>query len=157
MPLLGGGLAVAALALPLNVDRSLIVNHEYDNGRTGALAPTEVGAISAYIAPRRHGSRYEFAAAVPTEVAALIVHDLQPILSLTSYNQHELVPIPQLARLVSSGQLRFAILNGACGRHSSRLSAACSPGAAWVRAHGVDVSRRAGLAHSHVLYELRTR
>jgi hypothetical protein len=121
------------------------------------MSPSEVNAITSYIAARRHGARYEFAAADPIEVGALVVKGRQPILSLTSYDANELIPLPRLARLVGSGQLRFAVLDGACGPHSSRLSPACAPGAAWVRAHGVDVSRRAGLARSHVLYQLRSR
>jgi 4-amino-4-deoxy-L-arabinose transferase-like glycosyltransferase len=157
LPLLVAGLLLLTLALPLEVDGSEIRNHETDSGLTGAMTPRAVDAISSYIAANRHGARYEFAAADPIAVAALIVKDMQPILSLTSYNANELIPTSRLASLVASGALRFAILGGGCGPHSSRLSPACSVGAAWVRAHGVDVSRRAGLPHSHVLYELGSR
>jgi 4-amino-4-deoxy-L-arabinose transferase-like glycosyltransferase len=157
VPLLAGGLALATLALPLQVDASLISNHEFDNGRTGAMSTSEVNAISAYIGARAPHTRYEFAAADPTEVGSLIIHDQRPVLSLTSYGAHELVPIPRLAALVASGQLRFAVLNGGCSSRTSRISPACSTGAAWVRAHGTDVSARAGLQHRHVLYHLGTR
>ncbi|HEY2570140.1 MAG TPA: glycosyltransferase family 39 protein [Solirubrobacteraceae bacterium] len=157
LPLLIVGLALLTLALPLEVDGSEIRNHETDSGLTGAMNTREVNAISSYIAAHRHGARYEFAAADPIAVGALIVKDLQPMLSLTSYNAHELIPTRRLAQLVASGALRFAILDGGCGPHTSRLSPACSAGAAWVRAHGVDVSRRAGLPHSHVLYQLGSR
>ncbi|MGH2851733.1 MAG: glycosyltransferase family 39 protein [Solirubrobacteraceae bacterium] len=155
--LLAAGLAVAGLALPATVDRSLIRNHEYDNGRTGAMAPSEVREISAYIGAHRRRARYEFAAADPSEVGALIVAERQPILSLTSYDAHELLPIPRLAALVAHGALRFAVIDGRCTPHTSRRSAACSPGAAWVRSHGTDVSLRAGLHRTHVLYALRVR
>jgi hypothetical protein len=157
LPLLVAGLALLTLALPLEVDGSEIRNHEFDSGRTGAMSTREVNAISSYIAAHRGGARYQFAAADPISVAALIVKDLQPILSLTSYNANELIPTPRLGQLVASGALRFAILDGGCGPGTSRLSPACSPGAAWVRAHGIDVSRRAGLPHSHVLYQLGSR
>jgi hypothetical protein len=156
--LLAGGLALATLALPLAVDASLIRNHEFDSGRTGAMGAATVEQISRYI--DTHGgahTRYEFAAADPTEVAALILHDRRPILSLTSYDAHELLPIPRLAALVAGGRLRFALLDGGCNPRSGGQSPACSPGAAWVRSHGIDVSRRAGLANDHVLYLLRTR
>jgi hypothetical protein len=156
--LLAAGLGVVALALPLQVDASLIANHEFDSGRTGAMGSGEVDAISAYI--DRHGgehTRYEFAAADPTEVASLILHDRRPILSLTSYNAHELLATGYLAELVRSGRLRFAVLDGGCDPRTGSLSPACSPGAAWVRAHGIDVSTAAGLPHRHVLYLLRTR
>ena len=157
VPLLAGGLALATLALPLQVDASLISNHEFDSGRTGAMGTGEVDAISAYIRANGAGARYEFVAADPTEVASLIIHDRRPILSLTSYGPHELLPIARLASLVASGQLRFAVLNGGCGSRASRQTAACSPGAAWVRTHGTDVSAVARLPHRHVLYRLGTR
>jgi hypothetical protein len=155
--LLAAGLAVAGLALPATVDRSLIRNHEYDNGRTGAMAPSEVREIGAYIGAHRRHARYEFAAADPSEVGALIVAERQPILSLTSYDAHELLPISRLAELVADGALRFAVIDGRCTPHTSRRSAACSPGAAWVRSHGTDVSLRAGLHRTHVLYVLSVR
>jgi hypothetical protein len=152
------GLGLATLALPLQVDASEIHNAEFDSGRTGAMGSGTVDAISRYI--RAHGgahTRYEFAAADPTEVGALILHDHRAILSLTSYDSHELLAIPRLRALVADGQLRFALLDGGCDPRDRSTSPACSPGAAWVRTHGIDVSRRAGLPHSHVLYLLRTR
>jgi 4-amino-4-deoxy-L-arabinose transferase-like glycosyltransferase len=157
VPLLAVGLGLATLALPLQVDASLISNHEFDSGRTGAMGTGEVDAISAYIGAHAAGSRFEFAAADPTEVGSLIVHERQPILSLTSYNAHELLPIARLEALVASGQLRFAVLDGDCDPRTSGRSPACSAGAAWVRAHGTDVSTLAGLPHRHVLYRLGTR
>ena len=158
VPLLAVGLGVAALALPLQVDASLIHNHEFDSGRTGAMSAHTVDAISSYIARHGGGARYEFAAADPTEVGDLIIHDVRPILSLTSYDANELLAIPRLRALVASGQLRFAVLDGGCGHSAAaRLLPGCAPGAAWVRAHGIDVSRRAGLYESGVLYRLRTR
>ena len=72
--------------------------------------------------------------------------------------EHELIPLPRLAALVASGELRFAVLDGGCGEtRAAHLLPGCSSGAAWVRAHGIDVSRRAGLGHGGVLYRLRTR
>jgi len=159
VPLLAAGLALTTLALPLQVDASLIANHEFDSGRTGAMGATTVARISSFI--DTHGgahTRYEFAAADPTEVASLILRDRRPILSLSAYGSHELLAIPRLAALVAGGELRFAVLDGGCDRRGGGgQSPACSPGAAWVRSHGVDVSRRAGLGHDHVLYLLRTR
>ena len=113
VPLLAGGLAVAALALPLYVDRSLIVNHEYDSGQTGAMATSEVNAISAYLARHNRGARYEFAAATPTEVAALIIKDMRPILSLTSSGSHELLAGASAGR--ARGERRAALRRGQRG------------------------------------------
>jgi 4-amino-4-deoxy-L-arabinose transferase-like glycosyltransferase len=156
LALVTAGFALATMALPLQVDASLISNHEYDNGRTGALGANVVEAISSYIHAHAAGTRYEFVASNATEVGALIVRDLRPILSLTSYNNHELVAVPRLRGLVATGQVRFAVLGGGCSKRTP-LSADCSIGADWVRSHGTDVSRRAGLAHSHLLYRLGTR
>lgn len=155
MPLLGAGLAIAALALPLDVDHSLIANHEFDSGRTGAMATSEVDTISAYLERHEPRARYEFAAADPSEVGALIVKDLRPILSLTSSGSHELVSVARLVELTTRGELRYVVIDGACGAHTPRSSPACSAGAAWTRAHGVDVSRAIGLQRSDVLYRLR--
>jgi uncharacterized membrane protein (GlpM family) len=158
LPLLATGLGLATLALPLQVDASLIHNHEFDSGRTGALSTRYVKSIGSYIAANNGAARYEFAAADPTEVGALIVSDGQPMLSLTSYNAHELLPIPRLRSLVASGELRFAVLDGGCGSSvAARALSGCSPGAKWVRTHCTDVSLRAGLPHRGVLYLLQTR
>ncbi len=155
---LAGGLALAALALPFQVDASLISNHEFDSGRTGALSAAYVHDIGSYTAAHAPHARYEFAAADPTEVGALIVADGRPILSLTSYNQHELLAISRLRALVANGQLRFAVLAGGCGHGAAAAQLpGCSQGAKWVRSHGTDVSLRAGLPHRGVLYLLRTR
>ncbi|HEY1775924.1 MAG TPA: glycosyltransferase family 39 protein [Solirubrobacteraceae bacterium] len=156
--LLAAGIGLATLALPLQVDASLIRNHEFDSGRTGALSSTYVHAIGGYIGRHNGVARYEFAAADPTEVGALVVVDQEPILSLTSYDAHELLPIGRLRSLVASGELRFAVLDGGCGTSAAaRVLPGCSPGADWVRAHGIDVSLRAGLPHRGVLYRLTTR
>ena len=51
----------------------------------------------------------------------------------------------QLQRLIKEGQVRYAFLNTTCGRHGSALNPACSAPAKWIRAHGTDVSSKAGL------------
>ncbi len=153
----GTGLAVVAVGLPLGVCISEISNHEYDSGHTGVIAAKEVDDISRYISARRDGARYEFVVADPSEVGAIIVHDLQPILSLTAYDQHELLPIGRLASLVAHGEVRFAYIGGPCVPSDVLELAPCSPGARWVRTHGIDVSRAAGLPQGAVLYLLPRR
>jgi hypothetical protein len=49
--LIGGALAIAAVALPLRIAVGLVQDHEYDSGNTGVIATSEVDAISHYIAP----------------------------------------------------------------------------------------------------------
>ncbi|MGD0197944.1 MAG: glycosyltransferase family 39 protein [Solirubrobacteraceae bacterium] len=150
-------LTVAAIALPLRVAIGLVSSHEYDSGNTGVIAPSEVDAISSYIAAHSDGARYEFVVADPSSVGDLIIRELRPILSLTSYNEHELLPLPRLAALVDTGAVRFAYIGGPCVPADKLELPRCSPGAAWVRAHGIDVSRKIGVDRPDVLYFLRRR
>lgn len=155
--LIGGGLAVVAVALPLRIAIGEITSHEYDSGYTGVIPPTELADISNYIHTNRDGARYEFVVADPSTVGSIIVRDLQPILSLTSYNEHELLPVSRLAALVAGGEVRFAFIGGPCVPANQLELPRCSPGARWVRAHGVDVSRQIGLPRPGVLYLLPRR
>ncbi|MGA2471073.1 MAG: glycosyltransferase family 39 protein [Solirubrobacteraceae bacterium] len=155
--LAAAGLAVVAFGLPLGVCIGLIDNHEYDSGHTGVIATREVDDISSYIRTHRDGAHYEFVVADPSEVGAIIVHDVQPILSLTSYDQHELLPVSKLASLVARGEVRFGYIGGPCVPSDLLELAPCSPGARWIRAHGIDVSHAAGLPHGAVLYLLPRR
>jgi hypothetical protein len=116
-----------------------------------------VDAISSYIAAHRGHARYEFVVADPSSVGDIIIRDLRPILSLTSYNQHELLAVARLAALVRSGAVRFAYIGGPCIRADKLELPRCSPGAVWVRAHGVDVSRKIGLSRPDILYFLPRR
>jgi hypothetical protein len=151
---LGGALAVAALTLPVDMTIGLISHHESDGGRVGYISPATVKTFSRYLRAHRGGARYEFAAGAATQAAALIVHDVQPVLVLTSFNGRPLISVPRLASLVEQGQVRYAILSGDCGPHEARTMPACSPLAFWVRAHGVDVSRAAGLSRPKLLWQL---
>jgi 4-amino-4-deoxy-L-arabinose transferase-like glycosyltransferase len=155
--LLGAGLGAAALVLPLRVSLGLVANHEYDSGFTGFIGPATVAEISGYISAHRDGAHYEFVVADPSTVGSLIVHDLQPILSLTSYGDHELLATPRLARLVSTGAVRFAYIGGPCVPRNQLELPRCSAGASWVRAHGIDVSRTIGLDQPDMLYFLPRR
>jgi 4-amino-4-deoxy-L-arabinose transferase-like glycosyltransferase len=154
---LGGALVVVAVALPLRVAVGLVQDHEYDSGNTGVIASREVSEISDYIAAHRDGAKYEFVVADPSSVGDLIIREVQPILSLTSYNQHELLPVPRLEHLVVVGAVRFAYIGGPCVPSDKLELPRCSPGAAWVRRHGIDVSLRIGLPHADVLYFLPRR
>jgi 4-amino-4-deoxy-L-arabinose transferase-like glycosyltransferase len=155
--LIGGALTIGAVALPLRVAVGLVQAHEYDSGNTGVIAASEVNAIGNYIGAHRDGARYEFVVADPSSVGDLIIRELRPILSLTSYNQHELLPVGKLAALVRSGSVRFAYIGGPCAPKNKLELPRCSPGAAWVRAHGVDVSLKLGLTRPDILYFLPRR
>jgi hypothetical protein len=155
--LIGGALAIAAVALPLRIAVGLVQAHEYDSGNTGVIATSEVAAISHYIAAHRGHAHYEFVVADPSSVGDIIIRDRRPILSLTSYNRHELLKVGRLAALVRSGAVRFAYIGGPCVPGNKLELPRCSEGAAWVRAHGVDVSRRIGLQRTDILYFLPSR
>jgi 4-amino-4-deoxy-L-arabinose transferase-like glycosyltransferase len=155
--LVGTALALTVVALPLRIAVGLVQDHEYDSGNTGVIASGEVNAISDYIAFHREGAHYEFVVADPSSVGDLIIHDAQPILSLTSYNQHELLTVSRLAALVRSGAVRFAYIGGPCIPGDALELPRCSPGAIWVRKHGIDVSAKIGLSRPDVLYLLPRR
>ena len=77
-----------------------------------------------------------------------------PIVILTSYSARVFTSVARLQRLIAQGRVRYAFLNSSCPRRPSALNAACSAPAQWVRAHGTDVSRQAGLSRRKVLWLL---
>jgi len=142
------------LALPLSADLVAIRNGVTDAGYVGALPSSEQHPLSAYLRAHQGGARYEVAAESATSIGSLIVQDARPVLVLTTYNARVFTTIPQLQRLIAEGKVRYAFLNTFCGRHVATLNAACSAPARWVRAHGADVSRQAGLEREGVLWLL---
>ena len=156
-PVLAGALAVATLVMPVAIARGLAIHHEDDAGHVGAMAPSQTASLSAYLHAHGDGAHYELASAAATQAGALIARDGLPVLVLTSYNARPLVPVSRLAELVASGAVRYALLEGGCGPRTSRQLAQCSSDAAWVRAHGQDVSKAAGLTRPRLLWRLRRR
>ncbi len=146
----------AILALPLRIDVSAIENDVTDAGYVGALPGEQLNAISSYIRAHRQGARYELAAESATEIGALIVADREPVVILTTYDARVLTTVPQLQRLIAKGEVRYAFLNTFCGASATYYSnnAACSAPSRWIRAHGTDVSRAAGLKRPGLLYLL---
>ncbi len=145
---------VAVLALPLSADFTSIGNGVTDAGYVGALPSEEQRVLSAYLREHQDSARYEVAAESATSIGSLIVQDARPVLVLTTYNGRVFTTVAQLQRLIGEGQVRYAFLNTFCGKQISTINAACSAPARWVRAHGSDVSRRAGLAHGGLLWLL---
>ncbi len=143
----------ALLAIPLVVSVEAVADHSSDAGNVGALAPAEQRALSAYLLAHQAGARYELAAASATSVASLIVQDQRPVLMLTTYNGLPFTSVDHLRTLIAQGAVRYAFLNSACPRGAPKTAAGCAPAALWIRAHGIDVSRQAGL-HSGVLWQL---
>jgi 4-amino-4-deoxy-L-arabinose transferase-like glycosyltransferase len=158
-PLAGATIAltlVAVLALPLRLDVAAIHDKVDDAGHVGALSHEELTLVSAYTRAHRHGARYELAAASATEIGALIVKDVEPVLILTTYDGRVLTDVAELRRAIAAGEVKYAFLNETCdpSAPSAQTNAACSEPVRWIRAHGRDVSRAAGLSRGGLLYLL---
>jgi hypothetical protein len=136
---------VAILAVPLSADVTAIDSHVTDAGYVGALPTEEQRLLSAYLRAHQGSAKYEVASVSATGIGSLIVQDARPVLVLTSYGSRVFTSVPRLERLIAEGKVRYAFLNASCSRHGSALNPGCSAPAKWVRAHGTDVSSRAGL------------
>jgi hypothetical protein len=145
---------VAVLAVPLGADVTAIEEHTTDAGYVGALPTEEQNLVSAYLRAHQGTARYQVAAESATQIGSLIVKDARPIVVLTTYNGRVFTTVPKLEALIARGEVRFAFLNSYCPKRPSPTNAACSTPAKWVRAHGQDVSRAAGLHQGKVLYLL---
>jgi 4-amino-4-deoxy-L-arabinose transferase-like glycosyltransferase len=135
----------ALLAIPLVASVEAVADHTSDAGNVGALAPTEQRALSAYLLAHQTHAHYELAAGASTSVASLIVQDQRPVLMLTTYNGLPFTSVARLQTLIAQGAVRYAFLNSVCPRGAPKSNAGCAPAALWIRAHGADVSRQAGL------------
>jgi hypothetical protein len=140
--------------MAVSADVTSIDNGVTDAGYVGALPSEEQRLVSAYLRAHQGGARYEVVAESATQIGSLIVQDARPVIVLTTYGARVFTPVAKLERLIAQGQVRYAFLNSLCGRHSSSLNAACSAPARWVRAHGKDVSRQAGLGQDKLLWLL---
>ena len=145
---------IAVLAIPVSADITAIDTHVTDAGYVGALPSEEQRLVSAYLRAHQRGARYEVAAESATGIGALVVQDARPIVVLTSYNARVFTSVAKLRHLIARGDVRYAFLNTSCGRRGAAVNPACAAPARWVRAHGTDVSRQAGLARRGLLWLL---
>lgn len=144
----------ALLAIPLVASVRAVADHTSDAGNVGALAPSEQHALSTYLLAHQAHAHYELAAGASTSVASLIVQDQRPVLMLTTYNGLPFTSVARLRALIAQGAVRYAVLNSTCPRGApNKTNAGCAPAALWIRAHGSDVSRQAGL-HPGLLWQL---
>ncbi len=125
-----------------------------DAGYVGALPREEQRLVSAYIRTHQGDARYEVAAESATQIGSLVVQEARPMLILTTYDGRVFTTVAALQRRIAAGEVKYAFLNSFCGKHISRINAACSEPARWIRAHGTDVSRQAGLSRGGVLWLL---
>ncbi|MEA2382599.1 MAG: hypothetical protein QOH72_2570, partial [Solirubrobacteraceae bacterium] len=166
---LGAGVALAArgragrpvaLAFAAVVAAGAIVSvraaaaHATDSGRPGWIAPARVAALSAYLRSHDGATADEVATVVPSKAAQLIARDGRPVLVLASVDGRQLVAPRALARAAAAGRVRYALLGNRC---TVTGTAACTPVAAWIRAHCTDVSAAAGQPAARLLYRLPAR
>jgi 4-amino-4-deoxy-L-arabinose transferase-like glycosyltransferase len=145
---------LSVLALPVSVDVTAIENRVGDAGYVGALPGDEQRQVSSYLLARQGSARYEMAAESATQIGSLIVQDARPVVILTTYEARVFTSVARLQRLIARGEVRYAFLNTYCGQVASKVNAACSAPARWIRAYGTDVSRQAGLSRHKVLWLL---
>ena len=135
--------SVAVLAVPAAGAVTVAREHHSDAGLPSRMPPGEVARLSAFLAGHEGGARFEVASATVVRAAPLIVHDGRPVLMLTSLDGRPLLSAGRLARLVSGGQVRYALLGrGACATSAGRT---CAPAVRWAMSHSRDVSTSAGL------------
>jgi 4-amino-4-deoxy-L-arabinose transferase-like glycosyltransferase len=144
---------LAIAAIPVSVDVTAIENRVSDAGYIGALPGAEQRELSAYLIAHQGSAHYELAAESATGIGSLIVQDARPVVILTTYEARVFTNVAKLQRLIAEGQVRYAFLETYCGPYST-TNAACSAPVKWIRAHGTDVSRQAGLSHDKTLYLL---
>jgi hypothetical protein len=145
---------LSVLALPVSTDVTAIRNRVGDAGYVGALPGEEQRQVSSYLLAHQGSARYEMAAESATQIGSLIVQDARPVVILTTYEARVFTSVAKLERLIAKGEVRYAFLNTYCGRVASKVNAACSTPAKWIRAHGTDISRQAGLSRHKVLWLL---
>ena len=78
----------------------------------------------------------------------------EPVLMLTSYRSRPLLSVPQLARIVRTGQVRYFVIGQRCASALTRATAACPTTARWAIAHSTDISRATGIGHGKLLYRI---
>jgi 4-amino-4-deoxy-L-arabinose transferase-like glycosyltransferase len=148
-------LALAAvIAVGAVVSVRAAAAHATDSGRPGWIAPARVAALSAYLRAHDGAAADEVATVAPSKAAQLIARDGRPVLVLASVDGRQLVTPAALARAVADGRVRYALVGDRC---TVAGSAGCTPVAAWIRAHGTDVSAAAGQPAPGLLYRLPAR
>ena len=145
---------VAVLAIPLKANFTAIADRVSDAGLVGELPGVQQRPLSAYLLAHQDGAFYEVAAESATAVGSLIVQDGRPVLVLTTYDARVFTSVSKLKRLIAEGKVRYAFLNTFCAGPAQSVNPACSAPARWVRAHGTDISIKAGLPQGGLLYLL---
>jgi hypothetical protein len=144
------------LAAPTARSLSYVSAGASDSGHLGAAAPKLVTDLSRYLAPRTRGERYEAAVLGYASAAPLIIRDARSLLIMTGIKRRPLTSVAALSSAVARGQVRYAVVGGACGTIGLRRVAKCGPAATWIRTHATDVTRATGLRSRGELFRFRT-
>lgn len=142
------------LAIPLAGALRGVRENISDTNRLGVLHAGELQPLSAYLRAHQGSAYYEAAFDSGTKMGELVVRDARPILVLSTLSGRVFTPVARLRALAAQGRVRYALINTVCGPHSTAANAACTAPARWVIAHGVDVSRAAGLPRDGLLWRL---
>jgi 4-amino-4-deoxy-L-arabinose transferase-like glycosyltransferase len=159
----GGLIACLAVVVVLTAGSIAIVRaRTSDGGGAGSISATELASLSRYLTVHRGHARYEFAAVEAYQAGPLIAADGQPALILASSPYHPLVSTAGLSHAAAAGKVRYVFVSprGSGSGNAVRFvggSLRRAPMVAWVRRHGTDVSRSAGLAHTGALYRIDPR
>jgi len=145
---------LALLAIPLSTSLRDVRDNVSDTNRLGVLHAGELQPLSTYLRAHQGTAYYEAAFDSGTKMGELVVRDARPILVLTTLNGKVFTSVARLRALAAAGRVRYAFLDTLCGPHSPASDADCTAPARWVQAHGVDVSRQAGLPRSGMLWKL---
>ncbi|MGH2832832.1 MAG: glycosyltransferase family 39 protein, partial [Solirubrobacteraceae bacterium] len=150
-----GALAIVCLlAIPLWASLRSVHENVSDTNRLGVLHSGELKPLSAYLRAHQGSAYYEAAFDSGTKMGELVERDARPILVLTTLEGRLFTSVARLRALAGAGKVRYAVLDQGCGAHSSSSNPDCSAPARWIRAHGVDVSKQAGLPHTGMLWRL---
>jgi 4-amino-4-deoxy-L-arabinose transferase-like glycosyltransferase len=145
---------VCLLAIPLWSSLRAVRENVSDTNPLGVLHRGELAPLSAYLRAHQSRAYYEAAFDSGTKMGELVERDARPILVLTTLDGRVFTPVARLRALAAAGKVRYAFLDEGCGLRSPPTDADCSAPARWVREHGVDVSKQAGMPRSGMLWRL---
>jgi 4-amino-4-deoxy-L-arabinose transferase-like glycosyltransferase len=150
--------AVAAvLAVPASHALAVVHDASSDSGHIGALPASTVDRLSAFLQRHTKGERYEVASAAAVKATPLIAKDGRPVLMLGTLAGHPLTPLKRFLSDVRHHEVRYVLLAGRCGPHSSLGPGGCGRAARWAKVHGRSVSARVGVSLFDVHPPLRSR
>ncbi len=143
VPALAACALVAALALPAAGALAIADAHRSDAGLPSRIPPTTIAHLSRFLTAHQDGAAYELASPTVFRAAPIIVHDVRPVLMLTSIQGRPLISAQRLARLVTTHRVRYALLGrSAC---ATAPPGHCAPAVRWALHHARDVGGAAGV------------